>query len=110
MSHAGWLLLSYLPALIRLRHSRSFPLPPLPLPNEVFRERGDAENLLGVLDLCLRNNFAGVESFRLYSETFFGSKQLIERYVEEVEQSLDFVQKTDPVSGLICRRVRRNYF
>jgi hypothetical protein len=39
-----------------------------------FREQDDAENLLDVLDLCIRNNFAGIESFRLYSETFWGTK------------------------------------
>ena len=62
-----------------------------------FRERDDAEKVLGVLNLCVRNNFAGVEGFRLYSETFFGTKNLIERYVDEVEESLDYIRKTDKI-------------
>jgi hypothetical protein len=33
-----------------------------------LRQRNDARGLLGVLDLCLRANFAGTESSRLYSE------------------------------------------
>ncbi|EST06372.1 Patatin/Phospholipase A2-related [Kalmanozyma brasiliensis GHG001] len=63
-----------------------------------FREKDDAENLLGVLDLCLRNNFAGTENFRLYSETYFGSKYLVESYLAEIETSLAYIQSTDKVS------------
>lgn len=33
-----------------------------------LRQKNDARGLLGVLDLCLRANFAGTESIRLYSE------------------------------------------
>jgi Domain of unknown function (DUF3336) len=33
--------------------------------------------------VCLKSNFAGVEGFRLYSETYYGSKHLVEEYVEE---------------------------
>lgn len=36
-----------------------------------------------MLEVCLRNNFAGVESFRLYAESFLGTKELVERYVDE---------------------------
>ncbi|PWN47704.1 patatin-domain-containing protein [Violaceomyces palustris] len=62
-----------------------------------FREKDDAENLLGVLDLCLRNNFAGTENFRLYSETFYGTKYLIEGYLAEIEASLKFLEETEKV-------------
>lgn len=54
--------------------------------------------MLGVLDLCLRNNFAGTENFRLYSETFYGTKNLIESYLVEVEASLQYVRETDKLS------------
>ncbi len=63
-----------------------------------FREKDDAENLLGVLDLCLRNNFAGTENFRLYSETYFGTKYLVESYLAEIETALAYIQTTDKVS------------
>ncbi|KIS71106.1 uncharacterized protein UMAG_01017 [Mycosarcoma maydis] len=65
---------------------------------ENFREKDDAENLLGVLDLCLRNNFAGTENFRLYSETYFGTKYLVESYLAEIETALEYIEKTDKVS------------
>lgn len=62
-----------------------------------FREKDDAENLLGVLDLCLRNNFAGTENFRLYSETYFGTKYLVESYLAEIETALAYIENTDKV-------------
>ncbi|KAN0061553.1 hypothetical protein ACQY0O_006400 [Thecaphora frezii] len=65
---------------------------------KAFREKEDTENLLGVLDLCLRNNFAGTENFRLYSETFFGTKYLVESYLSELELALRFVEETDKIS------------
>jgi hypothetical protein len=38
-----------------------------------------------------KNNVGGVNTERLYSFTYFGSKKLIDEYVEESVQSLDFV-------------------
>ena len=62
-----------------------------------FREKDDADNLLGVLDLCLRNNFAGTENFRLYSETYFGTKYLVESYLAEIETALAYIETTHKV-------------
>ncbi|KAH9943430.1 acyl transferase/acyl hydrolase/lysophospholipase [Epithele typhae] len=45
---------------------------------KALREKKDSRGLLGVLETCIRTNFAGVESARLYSETFYGTKTLIE--------------------------------
>ncbi|CBQ70422.1 conserved hypothetical protein [Sporisorium reilianum SRZ2] len=62
-----------------------------------FREKDDAEQVLGVLDLCLRNNFAGTENFRLYSETYLGTKYLVESYLAEIETALAYIETTDKV-------------
>ncbi|KZW04014.1 patatin-domain-containing protein [Exidia glandulosa HHB12029] len=63
-----------------------------------FREKDDARGVLGVLEVCLRANFAGTESGRLYSETFYGTKNLVESYISEVEQSLVYVRRTPKLS------------
>lgn len=65
---------------------------------KTLRENDDADGVMGVLELCLRNNFAGTENFRLYSETFFGTKYLIESYLCEVEEALNYIQTTSKVS------------
>lgn len=50
-----------------------------------MREKDDVEGVCAVLEVCLRSNFAGIESFRLYSETYFGTKDRIRDYIEEGE-------------------------
>ncbi|KAI0677542.1 patatin-domain-containing protein [Trametes maxima] len=64
-----------------------------------FREKGDARGALGVLETCLRTNFAGVESARLYSETYYGTKALIESYLDEVEKALEYIRETPDISN-----------
>lgn len=43
----------------------------------------DATKLMDVLYVCLKQNFAGIENAKLYSNTYLGTKTLIEEYVEE---------------------------
>ncbi|KAG6836520.1 hypothetical protein H0H93_007197 [Arthromyces matolae] len=63
-----------------------------------LRDQKDARGCLGVLETCIRSNFAGVESSRLYSETFWGTKVLIESYFTELEKTLEFVRETPDLS------------
>lgn len=43
----------------------------------------DAMKLMDVLYVCLKQNFAGIENAKLYSNTYLGTKTLVEEYVEE---------------------------
>ena len=43
----------------------------------------DALKMMDVLYVCLKQNFAGIENEQLYSNTYLGTKVLIEEYVEE---------------------------
>ncbi|KAJ7638843.1 acyl transferase/acyl hydrolase/lysophospholipase [Roridomyces roridus] len=61
---------------------------------KTLREKGDVRGVLGVLETSMRPNFAGVESPRLYSETYFGTKDLIEAYLEEQARALEFVRES----------------
>ncbi|KAI0771637.1 patatin-domain-containing protein [Trametes elegans] len=63
------------------------------------RERNDPRGVLGVLETCIRTNFAGVESARLYSETYYGTKVLIESYIDEVEKALEYIRETPELSN-----------
>ena len=40
---------------------------------------------------CIKNNFAGFENPRLYSETYYGTKDLLQEYVDEASTSLKFL-------------------
>ncbi|KAJ7781209.1 patatin-domain-containing protein [Mycena metata] len=59
-----------------------------------LREKNDVRACLGVLETCIRSNFAAVESPRLYSETFLGTKDLIESYFKEQEKALEFIRES----------------
>ncbi|KNZ63082.1 hypothetical protein VP01_1190g2 [Puccinia sorghi] len=98
---------------------------------ERSRLSNDAEALKGVLEVCLRANFAGIESTRLYSQTHLGTKTLIENYVDEgrfwkpfgaptfvaltcppIEKSLIYLRETSHISPqektIFFRRVAKS--
>ena len=63
-----------------------------------MREGNDVSNLANVLEACVKANFAGIENFRMYSETYYGTKELIEDHVDEVTKSLDYVRLSQDIS------------
>lgn len=61
-----------------------------------FRKNNDSHGLMGVLNLCLKHGFAGMENRSLYSQSFYGTKRLIEEFYEEVDGALsDFEASSD---------------
>jgi predicted acylesterase/phospholipase RssA len=52
------------------------------------------EDLRGLVEACLKNNFGGFENPRLYSETYYGTKNLVQDYVDELERSVSFLLRT----------------
>ncbi|GIK02378.1 hypothetical protein Aspvir_006430 [Aspergillus viridinutans] len=49
------------------------------------------EELCFLLEACVKNNFAGVENPRLYSETYSGTKDLVQEYIDEVQSCIRLV-------------------
>ena len=41
------------------------------------------QRLKNVLQICVKNNFAGVENVRLYSHSYYGTKKVIEEFIDE---------------------------
>ncbi|KAH9868412.1 hypothetical protein J1614_007484 [Plenodomus biglobosus] len=52
------------------------------------------EDLRALVEACMKNNFAGFENPRLYSETYYGTKDLVQSFVDEAEASLSFLLRT----------------
>ncbi|KAI8086550.1 acyl transferase/acyl hydrolase/lysophospholipase [Halteromyces radiatus] len=82
----------------------------------LYRERDDPEsanNLKDVLYACLKQNFAGIENAKLYSNTYLGTKYLIEDYVNEVTQSIESLASSPHISDgdkrLAFRLYSKNY-
>lgn len=49
------------------------------------------EELRLLLEACVKNNFAGVENPRIYSETYSGTKNLVQEYIDEVHACINLL-------------------
>ena len=49
------------------------------------------DELRSLIEACVKSNFAGIENPRVYSETYYGTKNLIQEYTDELEESLSFL-------------------
>lgn len=61
----------------------------------VLRRRNDVRGLMVFLQSCLKKNFAGIENRQLYSHRYYGTKNLVGEYVEEVIKLIDCVAQAD---------------
>lgn len=43
------------------------------------------EELKALIEACVKNNFVGVENSRLYSQTYYGTKNLVQEFIDEGE-------------------------
>lgn len=41
------------------------------------------EDLKVLIDACTKNNFVGIENPMLYSETYYGTKNLVQEFIDE---------------------------
>jgi len=46
-------------------------------------ERKATEDLRALVEACVKNNFVGIENPRLYSQTYYGTKNLVQNFVDE---------------------------
>ncbi|EGW33253.1 uncharacterized protein SPAPADRAFT_151078 [Spathaspora passalidarum NRRL Y-27907] len=54
-----------------------------------FRKHDKDYDLMILLQACLKRNFAGIENRQLYSHRYYGTKNLVHEYYEEVVKSID---------------------
>ncbi|KAK1149601.1 hypothetical protein N8T08_005150 [Aspergillus melleus] len=62
-------------------------------------ETAAVEELCALLEACVKNNFAGVENPRLYSESYSGTKDLVQEYIDEVKTCIDLVADNKRISS-----------
>ncbi|RAL00483.1 patatin-like phospholipase domain-containing protein [Aspergillus ibericus CBS 121593] len=58
-----------------------------------------AEELCTLLEACVKNNFAGVENPRLYSEAYSGTKNLVQKYIDELHACIQLVADSKVISS-----------
>ena len=60
-------------------------------------------DLRSLLEASVKNNFVGVENPRLYSETYYGTKDLVQSFTDEVEACMKFIGTTKQLDHLSKR-------
>ncbi|BFZ58208.1 hypothetical protein PYCC9005_005270 [Savitreella phatthalungensis] len=77
------------------------------------RAVSDKDELRRLLTDCVKSNFCAVESPRLYSMTYYGTKHLVDIYYDEVEASLKMILEDKDTScnerALLAKAMSRNY-
>ncbi|KAL9107854.1 MAG: hypothetical protein Q9227_007272 [Pyrenula ochraceoflavens] len=56
------------------------------------------EELKSLLENCIKSNFVGVENPRLYSETYIGTKDLVQQFYAETQSALKTILSTSSIS------------
>ncbi|KAH0553381.1 hypothetical protein GP486_006549 [Trichoglossum hirsutum] len=69
--------------------------------------------LRSLVEACVKSNFVGIENPRLYSETYYGTKRLVQDFVGEVESSLSLLVRTRQLTQddkrLLFKHLHRNF-
>lgn len=56
------------------------------------------EDIATILQGCVKHNFAGTQDTPLYSNTYYGTKNLVHEFNDEIVKSLDLLSETDQLS------------
>ncbi len=62
------------------------------------QQRQAVEDLRSLVEACVKSNWVGIENPHLYSETYFGTKNLVQSYIDQVSASLEFLSSTPHLS------------
>lgn len=75
--------------------------------NGIGRQKA-VDFMVALAEDCVKNNFAGYENPRLYSETYYGTKDLVQEYIDEVSTSLKFLFSSNQLSQAEKRDLSKN--
>lgn len=71
------------------------------------------EELKALTEACVKNNFVGIDNPKLYSQTYYGTKNLVQNFVDEVERSLGFLLRTKQLTmeekRVLFKHVQANF-
>lgn len=51
--------------------------------NRTGKRSKAVDDLKALIEACVKNNFVGVENSRLYSQTYYGTKDLVQQFIDE---------------------------
>ncbi|KAK0125099.1 hypothetical protein ONS96_008965 [Cadophora gregata f. sp. sojae] len=76
-------------------------------------EEKAVEDLKALVEACVKNNFVGVENSRLYSQTYYGTKNLVQDFIDEVEKGVTILVNTNQLDAeekrTLFKRMHTNF-
>lgn len=72
-----------------------------------LRKQNNVVELVVCLQGCLWTNFAGIENRQLYSHRYYGTKNLVNQYIDEVVKCINVVAD---LKGQISAKSKRKFF
>jgi predicted acylesterase/phospholipase RssA len=66
------------------------------------------DELRATLEVCIKTNFAGIENPRLYSETYYGTKNLLQTYTDEIADAVKFVFASEQLTAADKRTLAKH--
>lgn len=51
--------------------------------NGTAKRSKTVDDLKALIEACVKSNFVGVENSRLYSQTYYGTKNLVQEFIDE---------------------------
>ncbi|PHH72690.1 hypothetical protein CDD80_4375 [Ophiocordyceps camponoti-rufipedis] len=80
---------------------------------QTAKEAKVAQDLRALIEACVKYNFVGVDNPRLYSHTYYGTKNLVQNFIDESELSKKFLLRTKEMSKdekhCLFKQVNANY-
>ncbi|KAL3419609.1 patatin-like phospholipase [Phlyctema vagabunda] len=71
------------------------------------------EDLKSLIEACVKSNFVGVENARLYSQTYYGTKNLVQDFVDHVEMGVSILSRTNQLGAeekrTLFKRMHTNF-
>lgn len=72
-----------------------------------LRNQNNVPDLMVFLQGCLKKNFAGIENRQLYSHRYYGTKKLVNQYVDEVVLCINCVADS---KNQVSEKAKRKFF
>ncbi|CAG8961425.1 hypothetical protein HYFRA_00013874 [Hymenoscyphus fraxineus] len=70
-------------------------------------------DLKGLVEACVKSNFVGVENSRLYSQTYYGTKNLVQQFIDELERAVTLLADTTQIGAeekrALFKRMQTNF-
>jgi predicted acylesterase/phospholipase RssA len=66
------------------------------------------DDLRATLEVCVKTNFAGIENPRLYSETYYGTKELLQTYTDEIADAVKYVFESEQLTATDKRTLAKH--